>query len=88
MATEFPTGLNSARYGALLNELHNNFCMGRDEYPKTLTYAYDLEIKWKGEIKGVGVTPNDSVAFTTEADEADVHATDGAKMTRTGKPVI
>ena len=34
------------------------------------------------------MTPNDGIAFTTKADEADVHATDGVKMTRTGNPVI
>ena len=31
MATEFLSGLNNARYGALLNKLHNAFRMGRDE---------------------------------------------------------
>ena len=44
MATAFLSGLNNARYGALLNELHNAFYMGRNEYPKTLTSAYDLAI--------------------------------------------
>ena len=62
--------------------------MRRDEYPKTLNSTYDLAIKWKGNIKVIGVTPNDGVVFTTEADEGDIHATDGVKMTRTGNPVI
>ena len=62
--------------------------MGRDEQPKTLTSSYNLEIKWKGDSKGVGVTSNDGVSFTTEADEATVHATEGVKMTRTSKPLI
>ena len=88
MATAFLSGLNNARYGALINELHNAFHMGRDKYPKTLVYAYDLAINWKGDTKDVGVTPNDGVAFTTESDETDVHATDRVKMTRTCKPVI
>ena len=34
------------------------------------------------------MTPNDGMAFTTEEEEADVHATDGVNMARTGKPVI
>ena len=34
------------------------------------------------------MTPNYGIAFTTKADEADVHATDGVKMTRTAKLVI
>ena len=88
MATSFLSGINNSRYGALINELHNAFRMGHDEYPKTMTYAYDLSINWKSDSKGVGVTPNDGVDFTTEADEADVHATDGVKMTQTVKPVI
>ena len=86
--TAFLSGLNRSRYGALLDELHNAFLMGRNKYPKTLISAYDLAINWKGDTKGVGVTPNDSIAFTTESEEADVHATDGLNMTQTGKPVI
>ena len=39
MATEFLSGINNAIYGVLLNELHNAFRMGRNEYPKTLTSA-------------------------------------------------
>ena len=88
MATAFLSGLNNSRYGALINNLHNAFCMGHDEYPKTLTSSYDLAINWKGYTKGVRMTPNDGMAFTTEEEEADVHATDGVNMARTGKPVI
>ena len=65
MAIAFLSGLNNAIYGALLNKLHNAFRMGRGEYPKMLTYAYDLAINCKGDTKGVGVTPNDGLAFTT-----------------------
>ena len=82
------SGLNRSRYGVLLNYLHNAFRMGRDEYSKTFTAAYDLEINWKGDTKGTGVMPNDGVAFTTKSEEADVHATDGMKLTRMRKPVI
>ena len=38
--------------------------------------------------KGTGVTPNEGVAFTTKSEEAEIHATDGMKLTQTGKPVI
>ena len=88
MATALLSGLNSARYGVLLDDLHIAFRMGRNEYPKTLTYSYDLEINWKGYTKGIGVTPNDDVAFTTESEVADVHATDGMKLMQTVKLVI
>ena len=88
MATEFLSGINNAMYGVLINKLHNTFHMGREEYLKTLTSAYDLEINWKGDTKGVGVTSNDGTAFTTESEEADVHAKDGMKMKQTENPVI
>ena len=88
MATAFLPGLNRARYGVIINELHNAFRMGRDEHPKTLTAAYDLAINWKGDTKGTGVTPDNGAAFTTELEDADVNATDGMKLLRMGKPVI
>ena len=88
MDTAFLSLINSARCGALLNKLHITFCMVREEYPKTLTSAYDLAINWKGDTKGVGGKPNDGLAFTTGSEEADVHATDGVYMTWTGKLVI
>ena len=34
------------------------------------------------------MTPNDGVAYTTESEESDIHSTNGAKMTRTDKPVL
>ena len=53
-----------------------------------MTFAYDLAINWKGDTKGVDVTPNDGVAFITKSEESDAHATNGVKMMRTGKPMI
>ena len=67
MAKAFLSGINSARYRKLLNELHNAFRIGRNKYPKALTAAYDLEINWRGDTKGAGVTPNAGVAFATES---------------------
>ena len=81
MATEFLSGLNNAIYGVLINELHNAFRIGRNKYPKTLKSAYGLAINWKEDTKVSSVTPNDRLAFTTESEEADVHATDGMNMT-------
>ena len=66
----------------LLNDLKNDFQMGRDEYPKTLMAAYDLSINLKGDTKGPSVSPNDGVAFAIESEEVDVHATNGINMTR------
>ena len=36
MTKTFLSVLNSARYWVPLNEFENTFCMGRNEYPKTL----------------------------------------------------
>ena len=88
MATAFLSGLTRGRYGVLLNDLQNAFHMGRDKYPKTLTAAYDLAVKLKGDTKGTSVAPKYGVAFATESEEADVHATNGIKMTRSRKSVI
>ena len=47
-----------------------------------------MAINWKGDTKGYRVTPNDGVAFTTESEEAYVHATDRMNVTRSSKPFI
>ena len=88
MATAFLSGLNRSRNRVILKKLHNNFCMGRNEYPKTLTAPYYLVINYKGYTKGPSLTLNDGVAFTTKIEESDVHATYGMKMTRSGKSFI
>ena len=72
----------------LLNDLKNAFQMVRDEYPNILTTAYDLSISFKVDTKGTRVSLNDGVAFATESEEADVHDTNGIKITRSGKSVI
>ena len=66
MATAFLSGLNQCRYGVLLNDLHNTFWMGLNEYPNTLAEAYDLAIKLKVYTKGPIVAPNDGMDFATE----------------------
>ena len=79
LATTFLSGVNIARYGSLLNDLQKAFCVGRDEYLKTLISSYDLEINQKGDTKGICVPPNDDAAFATKSEEANVSATDWVK---------
>ena len=81
MATAFLAGPNQGIYGVLLNELHNAFRVGCDKYLKMLTASYNLEINWKGYTKGSSMAPNDGMALTIILEEADVHATNGMKMT-------
>ena len=64
MAAALLSGLNNARYGVPLNELHSDFRTGCDEYRKTLTSAYDMVINRKGDTEGVSATPNDSVGLS------------------------
>ena len=72
----------------LLNDIHNAFRMGRNNYPKTLTVPYDLAVNWEGYTKGSSVSPNDGLVFTTESEEVEVHATNGINITQSGKPVV
>ena len=81
MTTALLSGITNTRYGAFLNKMHNAFRMELNEYPKTLTSAYNLAIKWKGGTTGFGVTPNDGVSFITKSEEADIHVTEGVKIT-------
>ena len=90
MKAAFLSDLNHNRYGHLMNDMHNAFKMGRDEYPKTLTSVYDFAINWKGNTGSVTVPSNDVVAFVTDyiGQDGDVQATDGSViLTRGGKTV-
>ena len=58
MATAFLSGSDRAIYGVLLNDFQNAFRMGRKEYLKTLTAAYNLATNWKWYTKGPIVAPN------------------------------
>ena len=47
VACHYLRHLNVKRHGSLLTHLQNQFTLGTDKYPKTLTVAYNLSIKWK-----------------------------------------
>ena len=42
MAIDFLSGINQNIYGQLMNEIHNVFKMGWDEYTRDLTSAYNM----------------------------------------------
>ena len=90
MATEYVAGLNQHRFGQMLDNLHNDFRIGRDEYPKDLTSEYDLVINQKGDKRPNHITPNYGMAFIQQVEEeGDVHANSDQKvqMIRASKPV-
>ena len=49
MSCHFLRQLNQKRHGQLLVFVENQFTLGNDVYPKNLTDAYNLIIKWKRE---------------------------------------
>ena len=51
MACHYLRKLNVKRHGSLMTHLQNQFTLGTDLYPKTLTAAYNLSIKWKSGIE-------------------------------------
>ena len=81
MATAYVSGLNRHQFGQMLDYLHNAFRMGRDEYLKDLTSAYDLPINWKGGKISTHITPNNGMAFIQkEEEEGGVHTNSGQKV--------
>ena len=51
-AVHFLRMLNWERHGSLVTHLENQYTLGIDAYPKTLTAAYNLAIKWKKDTRG------------------------------------
>ncbi|KAI2489179.1 Reverse transcriptase (RNA-dependent DNA polymerase) [Fragilaria crotonensis] len=47
LATAFISGADPVRYGRLVENLENDFLMGRDNYPKTVRAAYNIMTFWK-----------------------------------------
>ena len=47
LAVAFLLGSDRSRYGKLIENLENEFLQGRNNYPKTVTSAYNLLINWK-----------------------------------------
>ena len=70
LACHFLGHLNWEKHRALIMHLENQFMLGVDSYPKTLTQAYNLAIKWKATPKQVGNIHKDleGVALATNVD--------------------
>jgi hypothetical protein len=47
LAIAFLAGVDRVGYGKLLEDLENAYLQGRDEYPATLTGAYNLPVHWR-----------------------------------------
>ena len=52
MVMAFISGANSIKYGRLIEELENSYLKGNEnEYPKTVTDAYNLLLNYKNDPK-------------------------------------
>lgn len=76
LACAFLFGSDRNRYGRLLEDIENDYTQGRDNYPKTVTAAYNLIVYWK-QYSGRGShTTNNAddqgIAFSKNTSKAHV----------------
>ena len=77
LALAFLMGSDRSRFGRLLEKLENHFTAGNDNYPKTLTDAYNMLLEWKDDPRLLmRMAGNDGISFTTNTiepnDEQDI----------------
>ena len=77
LALAFLMGSDRSRFGRLLEKLENDFTAGNDNYPKTLTDAYNMLLEWKDDpLLLMRMAGNDGISFTTNTiepnDEQDI----------------
>ena len=65
-------GSDRGRFGRLLEKLENDFTAGHDNYPKTLTNAYNMLLEWKDDPRLLmRMAGNDGISFTTTTIETN-----------------
>ena len=68
VALAFLMGSDRNRYGHLLEKLENDFTAGNNNYPKTLTDAYNMLLEWKDDPRLlIRMAGNDGISFATNA---------------------
>ena len=77
LALAFLMGSDRSRFGRLLEKLENDFTAGNDNYPKTLTDAYNMLLEWKDDPRLLmRMAGNNGISFTTNTiepnDEQDI----------------
>ena len=64
LALAFLMGSDRSRFGRLLEKLENDFTAGNDNYPKTLTDAYNMLLEWKDDPRLLmRMAGNDGISF-------------------------
>ena len=70
LALAFLMGSDRSWFGHLLEKLENDFTAGNDNYPKTLTDAYNMLLEWKDDPRLLmRMAGNDGISFTTNTIE-------------------
>ena len=70
LALAFLMGSDQSRFGRLLEKLENDFMAGHDNYPKTLTDAYNMLLEWKDDPRLLmRMAGSDGISFTTMTTE-------------------
>jgi hypothetical protein len=64
LAMSYLLMVDKQRYGKLLDELENDFTKGTDNYPDSVTNAYNLVVNHKGQQRVVSRLFNDSEAVS------------------------
>ena len=68
LALAFLMGSDRSRFGRLLEKLENDFTAGNNNYPKTLTDAYNMLLEWKDDPRLLmRMAGNDGISFATNA---------------------
>ena len=66
LALAFLMGSDHSRFRRLLEKLENDFTAGNDNYPKTLTDAYNMLLEWKDDPHLLMcLAGNDGISFAT-----------------------
>jgi hypothetical protein len=74
VAIAFISNADKTRYGRLIEDLHNNYLMGQDNYPRTLNQAYNLLVNWQQDPRNMiqyGAGPNDGIVFAHRGEQDD-----------------
>ena len=82
LALAFLMGSDRSWFGRLLEKLENDFTTGNDNYPKTLTDAYNMLLEWKDDPRLLmRMAGNDGISFATNMvqtnEEQDIETENG-----------
>ena len=82
LALAFLMGSDRSRFGRLLEKLENDFTAGNDNYPKTLTDAYNMLLEWKDDPRLLmRMAGNDGISFATNTFDEEQDTVAGSTCT-------